>query len=161
MIFAEFKAAVLEELGTDGTRRGIETFRTRAIRDAMIDLQRYIRAFRQGHATVYTANDLVTKACAMIGPLPAQAKPKAFYIYKVETAPAPAPSQEITSWDDLAALATIAMPTGQIKIWVDEDTGSFMVTQLLAGTDETDTDAGIQRPADFADPGNARVWYKK
>lgn len=80
MTWAEFKALVIEELGTDGTRRGIETLRLRAMRDAVLDLQRYIRAFRQGHSTTYQEADLTVIGYAHQGALAAQAKPKAFYI---------------------------------------------------------------------------------
>lgn len=80
MTWAEFESAVIEELSVDGNRRGIEALRTRAIRDAVIDLQRYIRAFRAGHTTRYDEGDLTEKGYAHLGTLPAQAKPKAFYV---------------------------------------------------------------------------------
>lgn len=79
MTYADFVAAVLVELGTDGTRRGIEALRTRTIRDAVVDLQRFIRAYRDGHTTNYAAGDLTEKGYAHLGTLPDQAKPKAFY----------------------------------------------------------------------------------
>lgn len=160
MTYVDFVAAVTEELGPDGTRRGIEALRARATRDALIDLQRYIRAFRKGHATIYTANDLVAKSCAMAGPLPAQAKPKAFYIYRVQSAPATTPDPEITSWATLAEIPTLLMATGTIRIWVDAASGAFKITQLRAGTDATDTASGIQRPDDYDTTSNARVWYQ-
>lgn len=80
MTWAEFKALVIEELGPDGTRRGIETLRVRAMRDGVLDLQRYIRAFRTGHTTDYQVADLEAIGYAHLGTLPANAKPKAFYI---------------------------------------------------------------------------------
>lgn len=80
MTYDEFKDAVLEELGPDGTRRGIEALRTRAIKNAVIDLQRYIRAYRDGHTTTYQEVDLQEIGYSHIGALPAQAKPKALYI---------------------------------------------------------------------------------
>lgn len=159
MNYADFMAAVVEELGPDGTRRGIEALRARAARDALIDLQRFIRAYRQGHATVYTADDLVTKTHAMVGALPAQAKPKALYIYQVPQAPEAEAEQEITSWATLAELPTVALATGTIKLWVDSASGVFIVTQLRVGVDATDVPSGIQRPSDFDATTNARVWY--
>lgn len=80
MTWADFKTAVIEELGVDGNRRGIDALRTRAIRDAVVDLQRYIRAFRTGHTSVYNVADLTARDFAHLGTLPDQAKPKAFYI---------------------------------------------------------------------------------
>lgn len=70
------------------------------------------------------------------------------------------PSNSIQSWADLAAIKTLGLPKPQIRIWVDADTGLFKVTQLRAGTDETDTANGIQRPDDYASPGNEFVWYQ-
>ncbi len=80
MIYSAFVALVVEELGVDGNRRGIETQRARWIRDAVIDLQRFIRAYRAGHTTTYQVADLTEKGYAHLGSLPDQAKPKAFYI---------------------------------------------------------------------------------
>lgn len=80
MTWADFKTAVIEELGVDGNRRGVEALRNRAIRDAVIDLQRYIRAFRVGHSTTYQVADLTAVDNAHLGTLADQAKPKAFYI---------------------------------------------------------------------------------
>ena len=80
MIYSDFVLAVLEELGVDGTRRGIDALRTRSIRNAVIDLQRFIRAYREGHTTTYLEADLDARDFAHLGSLPAQAKPKAFYI---------------------------------------------------------------------------------
>lgn len=80
MTWAAFKAIVLTELGPDGRRRGIEALRTRAMRDCAIDLQRFIRAYRQGQQTTYEEADLTEVGYAHLGTLGAQAKPKAFYI---------------------------------------------------------------------------------
>lgn len=66
----------------------------------------------------------------------------------------------ITSWSDLAAFSTTGMPTGTIKIWVNAATGIEITVRLLDGTDATNTANGIQRPNDYANPGNARVWYQ-
>lgn len=80
MTWSDFKALVIEGLGPDGTRRGVETLRVRAMRDGVLDLQRYIRAFRTGHTTDYEVADLEEIGFAHLGTLPANAKPKAFYI---------------------------------------------------------------------------------
>lgn len=79
MTYAAFVALVVEELGVNGNRRGIETQRARWIRDALMDLQRFIRPYRQGHTTTYEEDDLTEKGYAHLGELPLGAKPKAFY----------------------------------------------------------------------------------
>ncbi len=160
MTYSEFTTAVIEELGVDGNRRGIEALRTRAIRDAVIDLQRFIRAFRQGHSTTFTADDLEVVSNANLGRLPDQSKPKAFYIVcRPGTGPAPV-SGEVQSWEDLAKIVTAGLPVPQLLLWVESATGAFKITQLRAGTDATDVSSGIQRPLDFDQLYNAKVWYQ-
>jgi hypothetical protein len=80
MTRAEFQTIVDEHLGVDASRRGTENLRARAARDALMDLQRFIRAYRQGHQTTFVEADLTTKTKAHLGTLPTGAKPKAFYI---------------------------------------------------------------------------------
>lgn len=67
----------------------------------------------------------------------------------------------IHSWSDLAGIATVNMAVKSLKIWVDDTSGVLMATQLLTATDATDTSSGIQRPSDYADPGNTKVWFQK
>lgn len=160
IVYSDLVAAVLTELGADGTRRGIEQQRAKWIRDALIDLQRYIRPFRQGHVTRYTADDQDLIGYAGLFQLPDQAKPKAFYIACAPGAQVVEPSASIQSWADLAAIKTLGLPVPQIRIWVDADTGLFKVTQLRESTDETDVSSGIQRPDDYANPGNTKVWFQ-
>lgn len=80
MTWEEFMVLVNEHLGVDANRRGTENLRNRAARDAVLDLQRFIRAFRQGHRTNFLVADLTTVTKAHLGALPTGAKPKAFYI---------------------------------------------------------------------------------
>lgn len=68
-------------------------------------------------------------------------------------------NQSVTSWTELAAIATAALSIPQVIVWVNAADDSFHVTQLRAGTDATDTAAGIQRPDDYNDPANTRCWY--
>lgn len=160
IVYSDLVAAVKEDLGTDGNRRGIEALRARAIREALIDLQRFIPAFRQGQITRYTADDLDVIGYAHLGQLPDQAKPKAFYIACAPGAPVVTPSTEITSWAQLAAIPTIGLPLPQLRIWVDADSLSFVASQLRASTQATDVSSGIQRPDDFDATSNARVWFR-
>lgn len=80
MIWSDFMDLVNEHLGVDANRRGTENLRNRAARDAIIDLQRFIRAYRQAHRTTFLVAGLTTVTKAHLGALPAGAKPKAFYI---------------------------------------------------------------------------------
>ncbi len=80
MTYADFKAIVDEHLTVDANRRGTEALKARAIRNALVDLQRFIRGFRVGHTTTYQAADLTLTTKAMLGALPAGAIPEAFYI---------------------------------------------------------------------------------
>jgi hypothetical protein len=66
----------------------------------------------------------------------------------------------ITSWAELAAVATADLEAGAIKLWINAADGSAKIVQLRTGTDATDTGNGIQRPNDYADPGNTKVWYQ-
>lgn len=66
----------------------------------------------------------------------------------------------VGTWAELAALPTTGYETNTIKIWVETATGITITVRLLEGTDATDTASGIQRPDDYANPGNARVWYQ-
>lgn len=109
MIYSASVADVIEELGVDGNRRGIELQRTKWIRDGFIDLQRFIRAYREGHTTTYQVADLTEKGYAHLGTLPDQAKPKAFYIVSVvpdpDTGDLPNPNIErnrldYVAWED-------------------------------------------------------------
>jgi hypothetical protein len=67
----------------------------------------------------------------------------------------------ISTWAQLAAIPTTGVAVGAVKIWVDSATGVLKATQLLAGTDATDTASGIQRPDDYNGATNAKVWYNK
>lgn len=77
-------ATVDEHLSVDAARRGLEDFRERTMRNAVVDLQRHITAYQQGHTTTYAEADLDTKEYAQVGNLPAGAIPHAFWIYSNE-----------------------------------------------------------------------------
>jgi hypothetical protein len=66
----------------------------------------------------------------------------------------------ITSWAQLAAVATADLDVPVIKIWREAATSLYHFTILLAGTDATDTANGIQRPNDYA-AANHKVWYQQ
>ena len=79
--WTQFMATVDEHLSVDANRRGLETFRERTMRNAVVDLQRHIVAYQKGHTTTYAAADLDTVENAMLGNLPVGAIPSAFYTY--------------------------------------------------------------------------------
>lgn len=80
MIWSAYVTLTLEHLTVDADRRGLEDFRNRMIRNSVIDLQRFIRAYRTGHTTSYQVADMDLKEYGMLGNLPAGATPEAFYI---------------------------------------------------------------------------------
>jgi len=82
--WTQFMATVDEHLSVDATRRGLEDFRERTMRNAVVDLQRHIPAYQKGHTTTYAVANMDTIEYAMLGNLPAGAIPSAFYIYSTE-----------------------------------------------------------------------------
>ena len=76
------------------------------------------------------------------------------------TSPPVATNNAITSWATLAAITTVGLATGTSVGWVDTLSGVFIVTQLQAGTDATNTAEGLQRPNDYNGSTNAKVWYQ-
>lgn len=84
MIWSDFVLAVGEHLVTDATRRGIEVFRVRQIRNAVIDLQRFVPGFREGNQTTYQVANATAVGCAHLLDMPAGARPKSLYM--VDTA---------------------------------------------------------------------------
>jgi hypothetical protein len=75
----QFVAIVKEHLTVDANRRGIETYVLRNIKNAVVDLQRFIIPYRDGHTSLYTEFELDEHGAAQLGELPAGAKPKAIY----------------------------------------------------------------------------------
>lgn len=80
MTYAAFVAIVLENLPIEADRRGLEIFRARVIRNAVVDLQRYIPSYRRDHTTTYNAANLQVEENGMLGNLPEGAIPTAFWI---------------------------------------------------------------------------------
>lgn len=84
MTWANFVIAVNQHLATEANRRGIETFRTRYIRNAVLDLQRFIRGYRDGNTTLYTSAQVTDHGQAQLVDFPDGCKPKAVYIYSAD-----------------------------------------------------------------------------
>jgi hypothetical protein len=75
----QFVDLVKEHLTVDANRRGTETFLRRMIVNAVVDLQRFIIPYRDGHTTTYTEFELEDIGQAQLGMLPSQAKLQAFW----------------------------------------------------------------------------------
>lgn len=84
LTWLQFIGLVNEHLTVDANRRGTEAFRLRTIKDAVVDLQRNIVAYRDGHTTAYTEGSLEDMEHAQLGAFPAHAKPKAIWYLSAE-----------------------------------------------------------------------------
>lgn len=83
MIWSEFVEAVDSHLAVEASRRGLAAFRDRYMRNAILDLQRYIRGYRDANYSTFTSGDVAIESHAHLVPMPTGAKPKACYIYSV------------------------------------------------------------------------------
>ncbi len=69
------------------------------------------------------------------------------------------PDPAVTSWDDLENnVATLGIPVPLLKLWIEGATGILKKTRLVASTEETDRENGVQRPRDYG-PENQKVWF--
>jgi hypothetical protein len=161
MTWGQFVEAVESHLAVEANRRGLEAFRARYMRNAVLDLQRYIPGYRSGNVSTYTAAMTNLMTSASLGELPAQAKVRAFYIVCATGAAAsPQTDSAVTSWEELAALETVSRSLNSLVFWVELTTGLLQVVQIRTSTAATDTASGVQRPDDYDDPDNTRVWFK-
>lgn len=80
MLYSDYVAIVLQHLSVDAARRGLENFRARMIKNALVDLQRFIVSYRKDHTTTYQVANLQAEENGMLGNLPDGAVPSAFYI---------------------------------------------------------------------------------
>ncbi len=86
MQWSDFVLEVNAQLSVDANRRGLEAFRDRFMRNAVLDLQRYIPGFRQGLTTTYLKADVeALDHCSLVA-FPAGAKPKELYQYSINPA---------------------------------------------------------------------------
>ncbi len=81
MNWQQYVAATNDQLGVDADRRGIEKFKSRMIRNSVVDLQRFIPGYRKGHTKIYGSADLIVQEHAQLGAIPSGATPQAFYIF--------------------------------------------------------------------------------
>jgi hypothetical protein len=83
-------------------------------------------------------------------------------VYNPPGTPGSGPSASIdtgiTSLADLAAVATVNLIAPALRYWVQASDGTSQTWQLLAST--AATSEGVQRPNDYNDLTNAKVWFK-
>lgn len=107
LTWLQFVALVNDQLTVDANRRGTEAFRLRTIKNAVVDLQRNIVAYRDGHTTAYTEGSLDDMGHAQLGAFPAHAKPKAmWYLSAADEADTDCHRRRMTffNWEDRQAL---------------------------------------------------------
>ena len=68
------------------------------------------------------------------------------------------PDPNVTSWSDLAAVATFRIPGPLLKIWIEGTTGLTKTVKLIDSTEPSDPTNGVQRPNDYG-PQNQRAWF--
>jgi hypothetical protein len=66
----------------------------------------------------------------------------------------------ITSWAQLAAIATTSLGVGSTKAWVEASTEILKVVVLRSSTAATNTAEGLQRPNDYNGTTNTKVWHQ-
>ena len=85
MKFYDFKVIVLDNLGPDAARtgQGLEQLRDRAIVNAMVDLQRFVKALRLHNIEGYTAAQLTLDGRCHTGSLAVGMRPTEWWIVSV------------------------------------------------------------------------------
>lgn len=68
--------------------------------------------------------------------------------------------ETIHSWSDLAAMETVSLSAGTVIGWVEATTLILKAVILQNSTDATDTAEGLQRPNDYNESTNAKVWHQ-
>lgn len=89
MLWSDFVTEVNAQISVDANRRGLEAFRDRFIRNAVLDLQRYIPGYRQGLTTTYGINDVTALDLCSLVQMPAGALPKEIWLYSTDPAADP------------------------------------------------------------------------
>lgn len=84
MLWSAFVDAVESHLAVEANRRGLESFRSRYMRNAVLDLQRYIRGYRSANKTTYQVANATTESQAQLFTLPSGAKPKSLWLYSTD-----------------------------------------------------------------------------
>jgi hypothetical protein len=80
--WCEFKNEVLALMPQDANRIGMEDYLPRLIREAVIDLQQFIPAYRKRHETIYYPTDFVREGSACVGTLPPQCQLQGVWLFR-------------------------------------------------------------------------------
>lgn len=83
MTWAEFNVLVREYLTVNNSRLGIQKFVDRHIKTAVRDIQHFAPLYRQGHKSVFQADDLTRHGQASVGTIPDDAFPLTMEVQKV------------------------------------------------------------------------------
>lgn len=98
MLYSQWLDLVYDNISVEANRRGLEKFRQRHIFNGMVNLQRYIVAYRTGHKTIYTQSAMEEMGAAQMADIPVNARPTAIYHYSEDksdlTPRTPTPSVE-------------------------------------------------------------------
>ena len=132
-----------EDLGVNYHRKGTADLVDRSARNAVIDLQRYIRAYRQGQTTTYQVANLTVETDAHLGLLPEHAKPKAFYTISTRVVDGVADDANCRrnrmnpwAWQDRRAMICGRMPRRSYVYTISPFSRQFLVYPLI--NDETE-----------------------
>jgi len=82
MTWSDFKAEVLANLTTDGTRLGVETFRDNLIQAAARDVQTFVKRYQRGNTKIMYPADFITEGEASRGTLEAGACVREMWYYR-------------------------------------------------------------------------------
>lgn len=74
-----------QRLGLQDATNGTAGYLTRTFRQAVIDLQKYIPAYRKNHETLYFPQDFAEEGLASVGSAPPNAMLKEFWMVRAET----------------------------------------------------------------------------
>lgn len=83
--WAEFKTAVNDLLGVDADRDGIDTFKDRWLRQGLIQCQRTVPRYCNGHEAIYLPQDFVTEGYASRGVMPPDARLQDMWLCHIVT----------------------------------------------------------------------------
>ena len=85
MIWSDFVAQVKDQISVDANRRGLAAFNDRFMRNAVLDLQRYIPGYRTGNGTTFGVGNVTQLGKCSAVALPTGALPKEIWMYELKT----------------------------------------------------------------------------
>lgn len=113
--WAEFRQDVIILLGVDYRRGTLRAFIDQLMRQALIDIQRHIEEYRQGHTTVFGPDELEIHGTASLGRLPTQAHIEQFRFRSTGYICRDAPMDQ-GDWENRHSLACCDGPLYQFAV---------------------------------------------